>query len=156
MDQNSEILDPHNKLSEENPQKKGAKQQVPFYRSSAISFVKVGHCHMCKARNKIVYQCYRNFQATSCQKKFCLDCLVLIYKQNIVETLQKSDNWRCPYHRKVCRCKNCCASRKQQFSVLELDSNISVYANLRQKIRMSNEDEDQELEVDESTKCLLK
>lgn len=62
----------------------------PFYKNSSISFVKIGHCHMCKSRNKIGYQCYRNYQATSCEKKFCLDCLVLIFKENIIEHLQNN------------------------------------------------------------------
>lgn len=110
---------------------------------------------MCKSRNKIGYQCYRNYQATSCEKKFCLDCLVLIYKENIIEHLQKNESWRCPYHRKVCRCKNCCASRKEMYSVLELDPNHSVYTNLRLKTKPADDDEE-EPEVDESTKCLLR
>ena len=127
------------KQIEEAPSKRMIKQ--PFYKNPSITFVKVGHCHMCKSRNKIGYQCFRNYQATSCEKKFCLDCLVLIYKENIVDHLQKCDSWRCPYNRKVCRCKNCCASRKEQYSVLELDTNSSVYANLRQKIKPPQEDE---------------
>lgn len=111
MDENSEVLEVQKQSAEENSQRK-ILRQMPFFKSPMISFVKVGHCHMCKSRNKIVYQCHKNFQATSCEKKFCLDCLVLIYKENIIENLQKTDFWRCPYIRKVCRCKNCCTSRK--------------------------------------------
>ena len=52
------------KQPEEASNKRIAKQ--PFFKNNAISFVKVGHCHMCKSRNKIGYQCFRNYQATSC------------------------------------------------------------------------------------------
>jgi len=110
---------------------KRSTKQLPFNKCSTISFVKVGICHMCKAKGKLVYQCHRHFQATSCEKKFCFDCLTLIYKDNILENIQNNDSWRCPYLRKVCRCKNCCLSRKEIFSILELDPNYSVYTNLR-------------------------
>lgn len=83
MDENSEVLEVQKQSAEENSQRK-ILRQMPFFKSPSISFVKVGHCHMCKSRNKIVYQCHKNFQATSCEKKFCLDCLVLIYKENII------------------------------------------------------------------------
>lgn len=82
MDDNSEALEPQKPSAEENSQRKFLK--LPFYKNPSISFVKVGHCHMCKSRNKIVYQCHKNYQATSCEKKFCLDCLILIYKENII------------------------------------------------------------------------
>jgi hypothetical protein len=87
-------------------------KQLPFHKSPTIAFVRVGICHMCKFRNKIVYQCHKNYLATSCEKKFCLDCLVLIYKENIIEKMQKETAWKCPYIKKVCRCKNCCQARK--------------------------------------------
>lgn len=154
MDENSENVEAP-KQPEDQMIKKPNRLQ-PFYKNPTISFVKIGHCHMCKSRSKIGYQCYKNYQATSCEKKFCLDCLILIYKENIIEHLQKSESWRCPYHRKVCRCKNCCTSRKEMYSILELDTNMSVYANLRQKIRPLTEEDDDDQEIDENTKCLLK
>ena len=119
-------------MNEEINQKRNVKQQ-PFNKCNSISFVKVGCCHMCKLKNKIVYQCHRGYQATSCEKKFCFDCLLLIYKDNVIENFQKNDFWRCPYIRKVCRCKNCCLGRKETYSILELDINQSVYTNLRLK-----------------------
>lgn len=87
-------------------------KQLPFYKCGVISFLRVGACHMCKIKGKLVYQCHRHYQATSCEKKFCFDCLTLIYKDNVLDHIQKNDSWRCPYMRKVCRCKNCCLARK--------------------------------------------
>ena len=120
IEEASEVYDQEKKeehVSESHP-KKGSSKQVPFNKATSISFMKMGQCHMCKLKGKIVYQCFRNYQATSCEKKFCFDCLTLIYKDNILETLQKTDSWRCPYIRKVCRCKNCCITRKEQASTL--------------------------------------
>ncbi len=141
-------------MAQENNQKRGVKQ-IPFNKCSTVSFVRVGACHMCKLKGKLVYQCHRNFQATSCEKKFCLDCLVLIYKDNILDNIQKNDSWRCPYIRKVCRCKNCCLSRKQPYAILEMDPNQSVYTNLRSRVRREGDEEIEEGE-DESMRCLLK
>ena len=118
-------------ISEGNQRK--VNKQLPFNKCPTISFVKMGACHMCKIKNKIVYQCHKNYQATSCEKKFCFDCLVLIYKDNIVDNIQKIDAWRCPYIRKICRCKNCCMSRKESYTILEMDPNFSVYSNLRSR-----------------------
>ena len=110
---------------------------------------------MCKIKNKMVYQCHRNFQATSCEKKFCFDCLVLIYKENIIDIIQKSDSWRCPYLKKVCRCKNCCISRKEPYTILEIDPNFSVYSNLRSRTKKEGEEEENEGE-EENMKALLR
>ena len=120
--------------------KRGVKQ-LPFNKCSVITFVKVGACHMCKLKGKLVYQCHRAYQATSCEKKFCFDCLTLIYKDNILDTIQKTDAWRCPYIRKVCRCKNCCISRKEPYSILEIDPNYSVYTNLRSRVKREGDEE---------------
>lgn len=59
-------------------------KQLPFNKCNTVSFVKVGACHMCKLKGKLVYQCHRNYQATSCEKKFCFDCLTLIFKDNVL------------------------------------------------------------------------
>ena len=130
------------------------KQIMPFNKCSTVSFVRVGACHMCKMKGKLVYQCYRGYQATSCQKKFCFDCLVLIYKDNILESIQKNDSWRCPYIRKICRCKNCCMTRKEIYSILEIDTNASVYSNLRSRSRKEEEEENEAEE--ESMRCLMR
>lgn len=110
-------------------------KQTPFNKCSTIPFLRIAACHMCKLKGKLVYQCYRAYQATSCQKKFCFDCLTLIYKDNILDTMQKSDSWRCPYAKKVCRCKGCCINRKEPYSILEIDPNYSVYTNLRSRVK---------------------
>jgi hypothetical protein len=131
-------------MIEEPSSNKRIKQILPFNKCSAISFVKVGACHMCKIKGKLVYQCHRNYLATSCEKKFCFDCLTLIYKDNIVDSIQKNDSWRCPYIKKICRCKNCCMSRKEPFSILEMDPLNSVYSNLRSRNKKEGEEEENE------------
>lgn len=49
--------------------------------------------------------------------------------------MQKENSWKCPYIKKVCRCKNCCLSRKETYSLLEIDLNMSVYSNLRMRTK---------------------
>lgn len=88
---------------------------------------------MCRGKSKLVYQCYKNYMATSCEKKFCLDCLVLVYKENIIDTLQKCDSWKCPFLKKICRCKPCCLTRRESESMLELDPTQPVLCSMRNK-----------------------
>lgn len=44
----------------------------------------MGNCHMCKNKNKFVYGCYKHYTATSCNKMFCVDCLLHGFNENII------------------------------------------------------------------------
>ena len=71
---------------------------------------------MCKRKNKFVYGCYRNWIPTSCNKFFCIDCLVNGLKENIVLIIQKEDSWKCPYNKKTCLCRHC-LNKKEDFQI---------------------------------------
>lgn len=47
-------------------------------------FSKLANCHMCKRKNKYVYGCYKNWVPTSCNKFFCLDCMLNGIGENIL------------------------------------------------------------------------
>lgn len=119
--------------SEEEPRRQRPVKPTTFSKSPSITFFKAGVCHMCRGKSKLVYQCYKNYMATSCEKKFCLDCLVLVYKENIIDTLQKCDSWKCPFLKKICRCKPCCLTRRESESMLELDPTQPVLCSMRNK-----------------------
>ena len=119
-----------------------------------LSFMKIGYCHMCRNKGRLVYQCYKLYAATTCDKRYCVDCLLIIYKDNIVDIVQKEDNWKCPFAKKVCRCKPCCMIRKETETVLDFDGTLPVICALRAK--QKPEDEDCDPDIDETMKCVLK
>ncbi|KRX07419.1 hypothetical protein PPERSA_03252 [Pseudocohnilembus persalinus] len=71
------------------------------------NYAKMANCHMCKMKNKFVYGCYKHYTATSCNKMFCIDCLMHGFNENIILIVQNAQEWKCPYKRKVCKCKGC-------------------------------------------------
>ena len=104
-----EIAEKH---SEEAQERKKGPSKSASSKAISINFLKIGYCHMCRNKGRLVYQCYKLYSATSCDKKYCIDCLLIIYKENIIEIVQKQDSWKCPFIKKVCRCKPCCMVRK--------------------------------------------
>ncbi len=88
-------------------------QPLSIYRrkgAATPSLVKQGFCHFCKLKNRLVYSCYKNYHATGCEKKFCFDCLTLVFEEDIASIVAGSSSWRCPFARKACKCRGCAKS----------------------------------------------
>ena len=128
------------KQSEQNIQKKKLPLKPQQSKGANINFLKIGYCHMCRNKGRLVYQCYKLYSATSCDKRYCVDCLLIIYKENIIEIVQKSDSWKCPFIKKVCRCKPCCMIRKQTDNVLDFDGTLPVICALKTKLKPEDDE----------------
>lgn len=69
-------------------------------------FVSVAYCHICK-RKKTVFGCFKNFKVLSCSKRFCNECMLRHYSEDMLRILRQEKDWLCPYKVAACICHKC-------------------------------------------------
>lgn len=69
-------------------------------------FLSVAFCHICK-RKKTVFGCFKNYKVLSCSKRFCNDCMVTHYNEDLKRILRFEKDWLCPYKVGACICHKC-------------------------------------------------
>ena len=62
-------------------------------------------CH-CKDSGKL-YSCRHNWYETICNHKYCLECLVKFYDEEIYKVNKMNESWICPAQRGICFCELC-------------------------------------------------
>lgn len=47
-------------------------------------------------------------------KLYCESCLFSVFNEKITEIIQKNAHWKCPFKKKICKCKHCLKNRENE------------------------------------------